>query len=66
MRRFMVHFVTEIDFVDGDEAADDVVQTYKKHLAETVQDAAEALSLRTIKGSQVENVLVEEIKVEGL
>ena len=62
----MMHFVTEIDFVDGDEASDDVVQTYKKHLAETVQDAAEALSLRTIKGSQVENVLVEEIKVEGL
>jgi hypothetical protein len=26
MRRFMVHFVTEIDFVDGDEASDDVVQ----------------------------------------
>jgi hypothetical protein len=66
MRRFMVHFVTEIDFVEGDEASDDVVQTYKKHLAETVQEAAEALSLRTIKGSQVENVLVEEIKVEGL
>ena len=66
MRRFMVHFVTEIDFVDGDEAADDVVQNYKKHLAETLQDVAEALSLRTIKGSQVENVLVEEIKVEGL
>ena len=62
----MMHFVTEIDFVDGDEASDEVVQTYKKHLAETVQDAAEALSLRTIKGSQVENVLVEEIKVEGL
>ncbi len=56
----MVHFVT--DFVDGDEAADDVVQTYKKHLAETLQDAAETLSLRTIKGVQVENVLVEEIK----
>ena len=66
MRRFIVHLVTEIDFVDGDEASDDVVQTYKNHLAETVQDAAEALSLRTIKGSQVENVLVEEIKVEGL
>jgi hypothetical protein len=66
MRRFMVHFVTEIDFVDGDEAADDVVQTYKKHLAETVHDAAESLSLRTIKGVQVEDVLVEEIKAEGL
>jgi hypothetical protein len=66
MRRFMVHFVTEIDFVDGDEASDDVVQNYKKHLAETVQDAAEALSLRTIKDVQVENVLVEEIKAEGI
>jgi hypothetical protein len=66
MRRFMVHFVTEVDFVDGDEASDDVVQTYKKHLAETVQDAAEALPLRTIKGSQVENVLVEGIKAEGI
>ena len=66
MRRFMVHLVTEVEFEDGDEASGDVVQTYKKHLAETVQDAAEALSLRTIKGSQVENVLVEEIKVEGL
>jgi translation elongation factor EF-Ts len=66
MRRFMVHFVTETDFVDGDEAADEVVQNYKKHLAETFQHAAEALSLRTIKGVQVENVLIEEIKAEGL
>ena len=66
MRRFMVHFVSEIDFMDGDEASDDVVQNYKKHLSETVQDAAEALSLRTIKSSQVENILVEEIKAEGI
>jgi hypothetical protein len=50
MRRFVVHFVTGIDFVDGDEASDDVVQNYKRHLAETVQDAAQNLSLRTIKG----------------
>jgi hypothetical protein len=62
MRRFMVHFVTEVDFVDGDEASDHVVQSCKTHLAETVQDAAEALSLRTIKGSQVGPVVVEEIK----
>jgi hypothetical protein len=26
MRRFMVHFVTEIDFVDGDEASEDVIR----------------------------------------
>jgi hypothetical protein len=61
----MVHFVTEIDFVDGDEASDDVVQNYKKHLAETVQDAAQNLSLRTIKGARVETVVVEEIKAES-
>ena len=65
MRRFMVHFVTEIDFVDGDGASDEVVQNYKKHLAETVQDAAQNLSLRTIKGARVESVQVEEIKAES-
>jgi hypothetical protein len=26
MRRFMLHFVTEIDFVDGDEASEDVIR----------------------------------------
>ena len=41
MRRFRVHFVTEIDFVDGDEASDAAALNYKKHLAETVQDAAQ-------------------------
>jgi hypothetical protein len=65
MRRFMVHFVTEIDFVDGDEASDAMAQNYKKHLAETVQDAAQNLSLRTIKGARVESVQVEEIKAES-
>ena len=61
MRRFNVHFVTEIDFVDGDAVSDGVVQNYQKHIAETVQVAAQNLSLRTIKSVQVENVVVEEI-----
>jgi hypothetical protein len=65
MRRFRVHFVTEIDFGDGDEASDAAALNYKKHLAETVQDAAQNLSLRTIKGVRVETVGVEEIKAEG-
>jgi hypothetical protein len=65
MRRFRVHFVTEIDFVDGDEASDAAALNYKKHLAETVQDAAQNLSLRTIKGARVETVVVEEIKAES-
>jgi hypothetical protein len=66
LRRFVVHFVTGIDFVDGDEASDDVVQKYKRHLAETIQDAAQNLSLRTVKGARVDKVQVEEIKAEGI
>ena len=56
MRRFMVHLVTEIDFVDGDEASDVAAQIYQKHLSETVQNAAQGLSLRTIKDARVESV----------
>jgi len=32
MPRFMVDLVTEIDIVDGDEASDEAVRDYKKHL----------------------------------
>jgi hypothetical protein len=64
MRRFMVHLVTEIDFVDGDEASDVAAQNYQKHLSETVQNAAQGLSLRMIKDSRVESVSVAEIKAE--
>jgi hypothetical protein len=66
MRRFMVHLATDVDFVDGDEASDAAAQNYKKHLAETIQDAAQNISLRTIKGARVEKVQVEEIKAEGI
>jgi len=44
MRRFLVHLVTEIDFVDGDEAPDVAAQNYQKHLKETIQNAAQGLS----------------------
>jgi hypothetical protein len=64
MRRFMVHLVTEIDFVDGDEVSNEILQNYQKHLSETVQNAAQALSLRTIKDSRVESVSITEIKDE--
>jgi hypothetical protein len=64
MRRFMVHLLTEIDFVDGDEVSNEILQNYQKHLSETVQNAAQALSLRTIKDSRVESVSVTEIKDE--
>jgi hypothetical protein len=56
--------VTEIDFVDGDEASDAAAQNYQKHLSETVRNAAQGLSLRTIKGGRVESVSVAEIKTE--
>ena len=64
MRRFMVHLVTEVEFEDGDEASDKTVQNYQKHLSETVQNAAQGLSLRMIKASRVERVAVAEIKAE--
>jgi hypothetical protein len=62
MRRFMVHLVTEIDFVDGDDVVDEVVQNYEKHLAEMLQNAAKKLSLRAIRDTKVVNVQVAEIK----
>ena len=62
MRRFMVRLVSVVDFEDGDEASDETVQNYQNHLRGMVQSAAQALSLRTIKGARVETVSVEEIK----
>ena len=64
MRRFMVHLVTEVDFEDGDEASDKTVQNYQKHLKDTVQNAAQGILLRTIKGLRVESLSVTELKDE--
>ena len=62
MRRFMVHLVTEIEFVGGDKDSDGFAHNYEKHLAEEVHKAAQGLSLRTISGTRVGKVLVAEIK----
>ena len=64
MRRFNVHLVTEIDFVYGDEASDETAQNYQKHLKDTLLNAAQGISLRTIKDARVESVSVAEIKDE--
>ena len=64
MRRFMVHLVAEVEFEDGDEASDKTVQNYQKHLSETVRNAAQSISLRTVKGARIESVSVAEIKAE--
>jgi hypothetical protein len=64
MRRFMVHLVTEVEFEDGDEASDKTVQNYQKQLKDTVQNAAQGLLLRTVKGARVESVSVAEIEAE--
>jgi hypothetical protein len=64
MRRFMVHLVTEIDFIDGDEASGEAAQSYQKHLSDTLRNAAQGISLRTIKAARVESVSVTEIKDE--
>jgi hypothetical protein len=64
MRRLMVHLVTEIDFIDGDEASDEAAQSYQEHLSDTLRNAAQGISPRTIKGSRVESASVTEIKDE--
>jgi hypothetical protein len=38
------------------KVSDALVQNYEKHLAETIQKAAEGLSLRTIKGNKVAEI----------
>jgi hypothetical protein len=64
MRQFMVRLVTEIDFVDGGEVSNEAVQNYQKHLSDTLRNAAQGISLRTIKDSRVNTVSVTEIKDE--
>jgi hypothetical protein len=64
MRRFMVHLMTEIDFIDGDEVSDEAAQNYQKHLSDTLRNAAQGISLRTIKDARVESLSVTEIKDE--
>ena len=62
MQRFMASVVTEVDFVDGDNVPDAAVENYERHLAETLQEAANQLSLATINGTKVLSVQVGEIK----
>ena len=61
MRRFTVLMVIEVDFEDGDEASDQTVQNYQKHLKGAVQSAAQVIPLRTVIGARVESVSVAEI-----
>jgi hypothetical protein len=53
--------VTEIDFIDGDEASDEAAQSYQKHLSNTLRNAAQGISLQN---ARVESVSVTEIKDE--
>jgi hypothetical protein len=64
MRRFMVRLVTEVNFAGGGEVSNEVVQNYQKHLSDTLRNAAQEISLRTIKDARVESVSVTEIKDE--
>ena len=60
--QFMAHVVTDIIFVDGDDVSDKIVENYAKHLAEELEKAAGALSLRTIQSTSVTAIQVAEIK----
>jgi hypothetical protein len=62
VRRFMTHLITEIDFVDDDSVSEEIAQNYEKHLMTVVREAAQALSLRTIRGTRVAKLEVAEIK----
>ena len=64
MRRFMVRLVTEVNFAGGGEVSNEVVQNYQKHLSDTLRNAAQGISLRTIKAARVESISVTEIKDE--
>jgi hypothetical protein len=61
--RFMVHLVTEVDFVDGDNVSDALKQSYQQHLVEALQKASDELSLRSMRGSKVMTIQVAEINV---
>jgi hypothetical protein len=60
----MVRLVTEVNFAGGGEVSNEVVQNYQKHLSDTLRNAAQEISLRTIKDARVESVSVTEIKDE--
>jgi hypothetical protein len=62
MRRFITLLVTEIDFVDGESVSDGIVQNYEKHLMTAVQEVAQGLSLRTVRGTRIVNLQVAETK----
>ena len=55
MRRFNVHLVTEVDFLDGDEASDQEARNYEKDLAEALQIAALGDLAPAIKDARVES-----------
>jgi DNA primase len=58
----MTLLLTEIDFVGQGNQPDGVARSYEKHLATAVQEAVKTLSLRTIRGPQVVQVQIAEIK----
>ena len=62
MRRFTVHIGDRNRLRGWRRPSDAVAQNYEKHLSDTLQNAAQSLSLRTIKNTRVETVSVEEIK----
>jgi len=51
-RIFTLTVITEVTFVDDPPSAE-IVQNYLKHLTEELNRAAEAISLRSVKGHRV-------------
>ena len=62
MPRFMAHVVTDIEFVGG--ASEGFSEGYAQLLAERLQEAAKAISTRTIEGNKVLSVQVGKIEAK--
>ena len=62
MRRFIILLETDVDFVDGDSALEELVQTVERDLMTEVQKAVQGFSHRGVRGLLISKLQVAEIK----
>jgi hypothetical protein len=62
MRRFIILLETDVDFVDGDTAAEELVQTVGRDFLIEVQKAVQGFSHRGVRGLLISKLQLAEIK----
>ena len=62
MRRFIILLETEVDFVDGDSALDELVQNVERDLMTQIHKTVEGFSHRAIRGLLISKLQGAEIK----